>query len=205
LDNYPYFSAIVVVYLIGFAGLHSLMASLKAKSMARRLLGSKVDPWYSVLFIAVAMVTFLPLAVMAILMLIMDPGTVLYVIPMPWIWFFFLAQFLVGLGSLKAFLDAPHRFLIRAQLTGTHSPDALPLGIKGIYCWIRDPFLLSGLLLIWLTPFMTKNLLLIYLIISSYLFLGSLHWESRLIAQFGDAYVAYQRKVPRIIPHLNRR
>ena len=205
MDNYPYFSAIVVVYLIGFAGLHSLMASLKAKSMARRLLGSKVDPWYSVLFIAVAVVTFLPLVVMAILMLIMDPGTVLYIIPMPWIWFFFLAQFLVGLGSLKAFLDAPHRFLIRAQLTGTHSPDALPLGIKGIYCWIRDPFLLSGLLLIWLTPFMTKNLLLIYLIISAYLFLGSLHWESRLRAQFGEAYIAYQRKVPRIIPHLNRR
>jgi protein-S-isoprenylcysteine O-methyltransferase Ste14 len=205
LDNYPYLSAIVVIYLIGFAVLHSLMASLKAKSMARRLLGSKVDPWYSVLFIAVAVVTFLPLVVMAILMLFMDPGTVLYIIPMPWIWFFFLAQFLVGLGSLKAFLDAPHRFLIRAQLTGTHSPDALPLGIKGIYCWIRDPFLLSGLLLIWLTPFMTKNLLLIYLIISAYLFLGSLHWESRLQAQFGEAYKDYQRKVPRMIPRRNKR
>jgi protein-S-isoprenylcysteine O-methyltransferase Ste14 len=52
---------------------------------------------------------------------------------------------------------------------------------------------------------MTKNLLLIYFIISAYLFLGSLHWESRLRAQFGEAYVAYQRKVPRIIPKPNKR
>jgi protein-S-isoprenylcysteine O-methyltransferase Ste14 len=205
LDNYPYLSAIVVIYLIGFAALHSLMASLKAKGMARRLLGSKVDPWYSVLFIAVAAITLLPLAAMMILMLIVDPGDVLYFVTLPWIWFFFLAQLIVGLGSLKAFLDAPHRFLIRAQLTGPHSSDAFPLGIKGIYCRIRDPFLLSGLLIIWLTPFMTVNLLLIYIITSAYLFLGSLHWESRLQAQFGEAYKAYQRKVPRMIPNRNKR
>jgi protein-S-isoprenylcysteine O-methyltransferase Ste14 len=191
----------MALYLIGFAALHSLLASLRAKTMARRLIGSMVDPWYPMFFSVVAFITILPL----IAMLILFPGRVLYVVPSPWIWFFFLAQLLVGIGSLRAFLDAPHRFLIRAQLTGPHGPDRLQLGIKGIYCWIRDPFLLSGLLLIWLTPFMTENLLLVYLITTVYLFLGSLHWESRLQAQFGEAYVAYQRKVPRIIPHLNRR
>jgi protein-S-isoprenylcysteine O-methyltransferase Ste14 len=205
LDNYPYLSAIVIIYLIGFAALHSLMASLRAKRMVRRLFGSRVDPWYSVVFIVVAVVTVLPLAAGMILMLILDPGDLLYLFPSPWIWFFFLAQLLVGLVSLKAFLDAPHRFLIRAQLTGPHSSDAFPLGIKGIYCRIRDPFLLSGLLIIWMTPFMTMNLLLIYIITSAYLFLGSLHWESRLQAQFGEAYKAYQRKVPRVIPNRNKR
>lgn len=205
MDKLPHFSVIVAIYLIGFAALHSLMASLKAKAIMRRLMGSKVDPWYPAIFSAVAVVTILPLAAMLILMLIVDPGDVLYIIPTPWIWFFFLAQLLVGLVSLKAFLDAPHRFLIRAQLTGPHSSDAFPLGIKGIYCRIRDPFLLSGLLIIWLTPFMTVNLLLIYIITSAYLFLGSLHWESRLQAQFGEAYKAYQRKVPRMIPNRNKR
>lgn len=173
--------------------------------MARRLIGSKVDPWYPVIFSAVAMATALPLASMMIIMLIFDPGDVLYIVPAPWIWLCLMAQLLVGLGSLKAFLDAPHRFLIRAQLIGPHSSETLPLGIKGIYCWIRDPFLLSGLLLIWLTPFMTENLLLIYLITSAYLFLGSFHWESRLQAQFGEAYIAYKEKVPRMIPNPNKR
>ena len=159
-----------------------------------------MDPWYPVVFSIVALITILPL----LAMLILFPGRILYVVPSPWIWFFFLTQLLVGLGSLRAFLDAPHRFLIRAQLTGPHIPDAFLLGIKGIYCWIRDPFLLSGLLLIWLTPFMTENLLLIYLITTIYLFLGSLHWESRLRAQFGEAYIAYQKRVPRMIPHRDK-
>jgi methanethiol S-methyltransferase len=195
------FSLIMALYLVGFAALHSLLASLRAKTTARRLIGPRVDPWYPIFFSVVSFITIFPL----IAMLILFPSRVLYVVPLPWIWFFILVQLFVGIGSLMAFLDAPHRFLIRAQLTGPNSPDKLPLGIRGIYYWIRDPFLLSGLFLIWLTPFMTENLLLVYLIITVYLFLGSLHWESRLLAQFGDAYVAYQNKVPRIIPHINKR
>ena len=122
-----------------------------------------------------------------------------------WIWLFFLTQLLMGLATLRAFLDAPHRFLIRAQLAKPQSPDAFALGIKGIYCWIRDPFLLSGLILIWLTPYMTENLFLVYLIASVYLFLGSLHWESRLLIQFGEDYTAYKNEVPRMIPQRNKR
>jgi methanethiol S-methyltransferase len=195
------FSLIIALYLVGFAALHSLLASLRAKTLAWRLIGSIVDPWYPMFFSVLAFITISPL----IAMLILFPSRVLYVVPSPWIWLFFLAQLLVGIGSLKAFLDAPHRFLIRAQLTRPHSPDRLPVGIKGIYCWIHDPFLLSGLLLIWLTPFMTENLLLVYFITTVYLFLGSLHWESRLLAQFGGSYVAYQNKVQRIIHHPNKR
>ena len=190
------FSLIIALYLVGFAALHSLLASLRAKTMARRLIGSMVDPWYPMFFSVVAFIAIFPL----IAMLILFPGRVLYVVPSPWIWLFFLAQLLVGIGSLRAFLDAPHRFLIRAQLTGPHGPDRLPVGIKGIYCWIRDPFLLSGLLLIWLTPFMTENLLLIYLITTVYLFLGSLHWQSRLRAQFGEGLRSLPKKSAKDCP-----
>ena len=196
-----YFSLYVALYIVGFAALHSLLAGLPAKKMARRHFGSKVDPWYPVLFSTIAVITILPL----VIMLIQSPGPVLYAVPHPWIWLFFLVQLLMGIATLRAFLDAPHRFLIRAQLAKSQSPDAFAMGIKGIYCWIRDPFLLSGLILIWLTPIMTENLLLVYFIASVYLFLGSLHWESRLLVQFGEDYAAYQNEVPRMIPHQNRR
>jgi len=162
LDGYPLYLAL---YPVGFAALHSLLVSLPAKKMARRHFGSKVDPWYPVLFSITAVITLLPL------------------------------QLLMGIATMRAFQDAPHRFLIRAQLAEPQSPDAFALDIKGSYCWIRDPFLLSGLILIWTTPIMTENLLLVYLIVSVYLFLGSLHWESRLIASFGEDYVAYQNPV----------
>jgi protein-S-isoprenylcysteine O-methyltransferase Ste14 len=184
-------------YFIGFAALHSFLAGLTAKRAARRRFGDRVDPWYPVFFSAISFVAVLPLAAL----LAIFPGRVLYVIPAPWFWLFVFAQILVGIGSLRAFLDAPHRFLIRAQLAGPQSPDSFPLAIRGIYCRIRDPFLLSGFLLIWLTPFMTENLLAVYLLITVYLFLGSLHWESRLAHQFGQAYQAYRSEVPRMIPH----
>ena len=198
MDNYSLYAAL---YLIGFAALHSLLASLPAKNAARRRFGSRVDPWYPVLFSASAVITILPLAAM----LILHPGPLLYEVPRPWIWLFLLSQIIIGLGSLRAFLDAPHRFLIFAQLALPRSPDAFSLGIKGIYCWIRDPFLLSGFLLLWLTPIMTENLLIVYLLASIYLVLGSLHWESRLIRQFGEEYIAYQKEVPRMIPNWNKR
>ncbi len=191
-----YFFLSEALYLVGFAALHSLLASLPAKKMARRHLGSKIDSWYPILFSTVAVITIIPL----VIMLIRSPGPVLYTVPHPWVWLFFLVQFLMGVATLRAFMDAPHRFLIRAQLAKPHSPDSLALGIKGIYCWVRDPFLLSGLILIWLTPIMTENLLTVYILASVYLFLGSLHWESRLLIQFGEDYAAYQNQVPRMIP-----
>ena len=188
------------IYLIGFAALHSCLASLSAKRMAKRHFGSKVDPWYTVFFSVVAAVTFLPLVVI----LILFPGPVLYILPSPWIWLAFAAQLVVGLASLRAFIDATHRFLIRTQLGEAHNPEEFALRIKGIYCWIRDPFLLSGFLIIWLTPFMTENLLLVYLLTTVYLFMGSLHWEKRLVIQFGQEYLNYQKEVPRFIPHPNK-
>ena len=189
------------LYLVGFAVLHSFLASLTAKKAARRRFGDRVDPWYPIFFSAVAIVTVLPLAAL----LAIFPGKVLYVIPTPWFWLFIAAQILLGIGSLRAFLDAPHRFLIRAQLAGPQSTDSFTLAIRGIYCRIRDPFLLSGFLIIWLTPFMTENLLAVYLLMTVYLFLGSLHWESRLLLQFGQAYLAYKGEVPRMIPRGRKR
>jgi len=104
---------------------------------------------------------------------------------------------------LRAFLDAPHRFLIGAQLGEGHSSDAFTLGIQGIYYWIRDPFLLSGFLLIWLTPFMTENLLLVYLLTTAYLFMGSAHWECRLIKQLIDKIERVQKSMQSYSTSLN--
>ncbi|MBS1193422.1 MAG: hypothetical protein H6R31_356 [Methanomicrobia archaeon] len=193
MDSFTLYAAL---YLVGFAALHSLLASLPVKKMARRHFGSRVDPWYPVFFSASAAITILPLAGL----LVRNPGAVIYVLPSPWIWLFFSLQLLIGLASLRAFLDAPHRFLIRAQLARPKGQQAFALGIKGIYCWIRDPFLLSGFLLLWLTPFMTENMLPVYLLATVYLFLGSMHWESRLAHQFGEEYAAYKKEVPRMIP-----
>lgn len=173
-------------------------ASLRFKTLVWERLGPGIDRWYTNAFGIVALATLVPLT----LMLITSLGRLLYLALLPVMLAIFCVQAVSAAGSVgRAFTDAPHRFSVKAQLD---KESCRNLDIRGIYCWARDPFVLSGLATIWLTPFMTSNLLLIYALISIYLLLGSLHWESRLLAQFRDECRAYQSQVLRWIPWKGR-
>jgi protein-S-isoprenylcysteine O-methyltransferase Ste14 len=164
-----------------------------------RFLGPKTDRLYLPLYSLITVITLLPLAQM----LRKNPGRTLYSIPSPWRWLMVGGQIIASLAAPKAlYMDGPHRFKISSQLSGPKAPEATPLNIRGLYKWVRDPFLLSGLITMLLTPVMTVNRLIIYILTAAYLYLGSLHWESRLVAQFGDEYREYQKRVHRIIPKL---
>lgn len=193
-------SAIKPVFsLVAFAAIHSLTASLPFKRLIMRVTGPRAEKLYVPVYSLIAVLTILPLAYQ----LYKNPGRVLYKIPSPWRWLMVGGQLIAGILAPKAFRDAPHRFKIRSQLSGPQAFEEDSLKIRGVYRWVRDPFLLSGLVTMLLTPFMTVNLLVIYLLTTIYLFLGSLHWETRLVAQFGDEYREYQKMVHRIIPGLN--
>lgn len=187
-------NVILVAYLPAFAALHSLLASLQFKSLVWRIFGPGMDNWYVKFFSIFATITLAPLA----LLFLSSPGKRLYTIQSPWRWLMVAGQLLAGLATILAFTDAPHRFSISQQLRKAENPE--PLKVRGIYRYVRDPFILSGLLQIWLTPFMTTRLLVLYVMTSVYLFLGSLHWERRLRYQFGREYEDYQKEVPRVIP-----
>lgn len=134
-----------------------------------------------------------------------NPGEIIYIVPSPWRWVMVGGQLIAGILMIRAFADAPQRFRIRAQLSASNTPEAGSLNIRGVYRWIRDPFLLSGIIIMALTPFMTVNLLFIYILTIIYLYLGSLHWETRLVFQFGAEYIKYQKQVHRVIPKFNIR
>jgi len=187
-----------IIYLAAFAAVHSLLASLPLKRLGWSVFGKKMDPWYLRFFSFIALLLFLPLVALMLLF----PGRKIYIVPSPWRWIMVSLQLLAGIVTIKAFTDAPHRFSIAQQLKEEATLQRLKP--KGIYCWVRDPFLLSGLIQIWLTPFMTTRLLIIYILASIYLFLGSFHWESRLKSQFGDEYTAYLKEAPRFVPWTGR-
>jgi protein-S-isoprenylcysteine O-methyltransferase Ste14 len=190
-------STVVLAFcLVAFAVIHSLTASLPFKRFIMRIVGSRAETLYMPVYSLIAFVTIAPL----VYLLIKNPGPILYIVPSPWRWLMVAGQVIAALVAPRAMRDAPHRFKLRSQLAAPKTPDAGPLDIRGIYRWVRDPFLLTGLVIIWLTPFMTVNLLVIYILTTIYLFLGSLHWETRLVSQFGDEYREYQKRVHRIIP-----
>ncbi|WP_340818228.1 isoprenylcysteine carboxylmethyltransferase family protein [Methanolobus sp. WCC4] len=192
-------SIIVLIFcLLGFAVIHSVLASLPVKRFIRRSLGSRADDLYMPVYNIIAVLTLIPL----VYLLYKNPGPFIYIVPSPWRWFMVGGQIIVAIIGPRALRDAPHRFKLKGQLSAPNTPEAGHLDIHGIYRWIRDPFLFSGLVFMCLTPFMTTNLLIIYILTTIYLVMGSLHWESRLLAQFGDEYREYQKHVRRIIPRL---
>ena len=188
---------VLAIYLAAFACLHSFLASLKVKRIVYGMVGPKVNSWYLPGYTIISGIVILPL----VYYLFLNPGQILYIVPFPWRWMMVGGQAVMGLLTYRAFHDAlPYKFEVTAEISEPGTSDAGPLQIKGIYRWIRDPFFFIGVLFIWLTPFMTTNLLVLYLMTTFYFYLGSRHWEMRLISQFGDAYRDYQKQVPRIIP-----
>jgi protein-S-isoprenylcysteine O-methyltransferase Ste14 len=71
---------------------------------------------------------------------------------------------------------------------------------RGLYCWMRHPLYTGGLLFIWFTPLMTRNLLALIVGLTLYLILGAFLEERRLLHEFGEAYAEYRRCVPMLIP-----
>ncbi|MEA3335109.1 MAG: isoprenylcysteine carboxylmethyltransferase family protein [Chloroflexota bacterium] len=186
---------------VAWAGLHSLLAAFDLKSRARRRFGPGADRWYRLAYNVISALTLLPL----FLLLAALPDKMLYSISSPWNWFMRAGQALALLGLLLAFLQTnPAQFLGLSQLANDGSNEAESLVIHGFYCRVRHPLYFFSILLVWLTPTMTINWLLACILITLYFYLGSLHEERRLLAEFGDAYADYQCRVPMLIPRPGR-
>ncbi len=71
---------------------------------------------------------------------------------------------------------------------------------KYLYKYIRHPIQLGTLIVLWSTPEMSYNHLMLSVTFTVYVFVG-LHFEERdLLRTFGERYKSYQKRVPMIIP-----
>lgn len=192
---------ILSAYFIVWAGMHSLLASLRVKRWARRAFGVSVDRWYRIFYVLFALGSFAPI----LLLFFILPDRGLYVVPMPWCWLMMLVQLVGAAGAAAAILQTDaFRFVGLAQMLVGQPEESGPLQVRGLYCYVRHPSYFFSLIVIWLTPVMTVNLLALYVLFTLYFYFGSMYEESRLVTEFGAAYKEYQRHVPRLIPRLRR-
>jgi len=192
---------ILALYLVGFAAVHSLLAGTRAKSRARRAFGRRAVRWYRLAYSILAAATLFPLLYLFYLF----PGEVLYIVPSPWRWIMVFGQVLAALALGKTVLEAGALRFLGIRPDDGEGEGADELIIEGVYCRVRNPLFLFSLIFLWLSPIMTENLLVLYLIATAYFYLGSVHEERTLAEKFGDAYHDYQRQVPRIVPRLRCR
>ena len=81
-------------------------------------------------------------------------------------------------------------------------PTSMPITVAGPYRWVRHPLYLFMILLIWSCPDLTRDRLLFNLLWTLWIVIGSYLEENDLIAEFGDVYREYQKRVPMLVPFL---
>jgi protein-S-isoprenylcysteine O-methyltransferase Ste14 len=111
---------------------------------------------------------------------------------------------LAVLGFVWAFisLNAFDAFGTGALLARFRRRELAPprLEVKGPYRWVRHPFYFLVIVLLWASPVVSKDRLLLNVLFTIWIVLGA-RWEERdLTAAFGDAYRVQQREVPMLIP-----
>ncbi len=185
-----------------WAGIHSLLASLPAKALARRLAGPLADRWYRFAYSCFAVLSLLPVLWLARI----TPDAPLYVVPAPWRWLLRAGQAFSAAGfATAAWQISGLRFLGLAALFRPAAAGPSDLQTAGLYRCMRHPIYTFSMLFLWSNPDMTANRLLLTALASLYFVLGSIHEEHRLIQEYGEAYRQYQRQVPRFVPRLGFR
>jgi protein-S-isoprenylcysteine O-methyltransferase Ste14 len=83
---------------------------------------------------------------------------------------------------------------------------AIPVELKrsGLLGVVRHPMYLALILYLWCQTFRTIDLV-INTLLTLYVLIGTWLEERKLILEFGEAYLEYQRQVPMLIPFAKRR
>jgi methanethiol S-methyltransferase len=203
-----------------FAGLHSLLASRRAKDTAAALLGSRArNALYRPFFIVQSAITLA--ALLAYLARL--PDQVVYRVRAPWSRLLNLAQLaglayaayaaaevgwprITGLTSLAGMLRRAEVVPAEPEAQGP-APDAWgQLRARGPFVWSRHPLNFAPLPIFWLSPTQTVRSLWLGLGATLYLVLGSWHEEARLRTAYGQPYEDYRRSgVPFYVPRPRRR
>jgi len=195
----------ILIAYVGFGGVHSLLASLRAKALAARWLGESGRRGYRLFFNLSALFTFLPIMALAALL----PDQPLYAIPFPWLLLSGGLQLVAVLGLLVSVLQThPLHFLgleqlIRPESAGDHPRE---LVVHGAYRYVRHPLYFFSLVILWLSPQMSWNVLAFNLGATAYMALGAwLFEEPKLVQAFGEQYRQYQQNTPMLIPLIKLR
>jgi protein-S-isoprenylcysteine O-methyltransferase Ste14 len=116
------------------------------------------------------------------------------------VFFLCLLGFYRGVKALR-FFDPLGLRPIFNRLRG-RNPKPMPITVAGPYRWVRHPLYLFMILMIWSCPDLTRDRLLFNLLWTVWIVIGSYFEEIDLIAEFGDAYREYQKRVPMLVPFL---
>ncbi|MFQ5420274.1 MAG: methyltransferase family protein [Anaerolineae bacterium] len=193
-----------ILSFVLWAVLHSITAAASFKSRVRHRVGDAVyEGTFRFLYNVFASITFLPaLYFLAVAV----PNTVLWQVSAPVGILFVIIQLggviglLVSLWQTDVWSFAGLRQLVNWWYGRADAVPPPQLVTTGAYRLVRHPLYFFSLLFIWFTPAMTLNTLIFNTFVTLYFWIGSRYEEQRLLADFGEAYVAYRQQTPGLLP-----
>jgi len=183
---------------------HSFLASHSFKHFLRTLVGVPVfSRLYRFSYNVFSLASFFPI----LLMLVTFPDQQLYSIQSPWVYAMTIVQGLAAFAMIAGVMQTgPLEFAGLAQLSSNYeeSPSA-HLVVSGLYAYVRHPLYTAGLAFIWFSPEMSLNRLVLWIILTVYIFIGAFFEERKLMKDFGVSYAEYKARTPMLIPSWRRR
>jgi protein-S-isoprenylcysteine O-methyltransferase Ste14 len=89
---------------------------------------------------------------------------------------------------------------LRARVFRISDTSNQKLTIRGPYRWVRHPMYLAVLIVLWSCPDLTADRLLMNVLLTAWLWLGTILEERDLAGTFGLSYRDYQKSVPMLLP-----
>ena len=188
---------VILLAVVIYGLVHSWLASLQAKALAQRAFGIRAARFYRLAYNLFAALTLLPVLALAAAL----PDQSIYIIPFPWVLVTTAIQLLSALVIVVGIWQTGlWSFIGLGQLARPQDDQPPKMVTHGLYRWVRHPLYTAGLVLIWLSPVMTRNLLVLLASLSLYLVIGAVFEERKLVREFGQAYQSYRINTPMLIP-----
>lgn len=191
---------ILSLLLILWCGLHSAMISISVTEYFKKLIGSNYR-FYRLFFNIISVITLIPVALFA------------YSVQTPaifqWNGYLRLGQVLIlGMAVWFFFLGGRHYDIrqvlgikqIREGSADLAITDTGELDTSGVLRMTRHPWYLATMLLIWARQ-MDVSALIVNVILTFYLVVGTYLEEKKLLREFGENYRNYQKKVSMLVPY----
>ena len=178
--------------------IHSLTASLKAKELAFRLFGEPGKRFYRLGYNLLSLITT-PLYLVLIVLL---PDERIYTIQPPWIYLTLILQLEAAILLVVSFKGTGLVPFLGLDGFSKSNMSTRPntLVKTGFYKYSRHPIYFFSLVILWLIPIMTWNILSFAFGVTAYTLIGSLFEERKLALEFGQEYIDYRKRTSWIIP-----
>jgi len=190
---------VLVSLWVAWCFLHSFMITHTVTVFVRKRF-EKAYPYYRIFYNLLALVTLIPVLVYSFSF----KGPAVFC----WEGSFRIVQALLVGCTLFLFMGGARRYdlaqfvgirQVREKSTCSILTDDCHLDTGGILGMVRHPWYAGGILIVW-----ARNLdmaaILTNLVITAYFLMGAFLEERRMLAEFGEEYIGYRRRVSMLFP-----